>query len=416
MPLGGEIDALVLIARACRSRLFGYFFAVPAQSAPTHGELRALRAEDALVAMLFGGAPIEQARWPILATSLAFDPGAWPFPRFASRGAFGDAWTEVHYDPETLQIVERSAVDPQTVAHLPDARFARAHEAEALLRRLIAGEPAPRTQSVCEVRSPIGLERLQAVAHGGRIQFSTPLDAQDADALARFIEAHPAVQLRVHGFRRGFDAVQLQRFSALRSLQLDVHVLQHANALENLRALQTLRLGAMQLGLHFLESLPQLRELELRGTRAPLTPLRRLHALQRLTLENTPTFDLHLVAQANLQALSLAHGEYDLYGLRALPVLRELELRSLDVTALEALRPLKGLERLQLHQLTHIADLRPLAQLPRLRELHVTGMPQLNVHDFLPLQACAGLRIFEVDVGSRTKAREIYRLMQRGNT
>jgi hypothetical protein len=417
VPLGGEHDALGVIARACRSRLFGYFFAIPASHEPSHDELRALAPENAIAALLFGGGPIEEARWRIVAASLTFDPNAWPFPAFASRGAFGDAWIQVRYDPETLQILERRSIDAADAKALADARFANAEEAERVLQQAIAGEPAPHAQSILELRSPIDAGRLRAVAHGGRVQFSTPLRARDIEQLARFIDAHPHVALRVHGFRHGFDAAHLTRFGGLRELVLDVHALQHPNALQSLHSLQTLRIGAVKTHLDFLGSLTRLRTLELHGTRAPLDPVADLAALHTLVLEGTASIDpAGLRCAPELQALVLAHGEYDVRGLHRLSNLRRLELRALDLSELPAFSELPKLEELELQHLTRIADLRPVADARMLRSLRIGKMPQLNVADFRPLQRCAGLRELFVDVGSRTKEREIYRLMKLGNT
>jgi Leucine-rich repeat (LRR) protein len=173
----------------------------------------------------------------------------------------------------------------------------------------------------------------------------------------------------------------------------------------------------MQLHLEFLQELTQLRDLALHGTRATLAPLQRLAQLQSLTLENTPPVDLSTLAGApTLETLVLAHGDYRLQTLVALKGLRSLELRALETRTLSVLRALSSVERLTLHGLSQVTDLRPIAALPALRELRIRAMPQLNVHHFEPLQACAGLRVLEVDVGSRTKTREIHRLMQRGNT
>lgn len=417
MPLGGDRHALAILARACQSRVFGYFFAVPAGHSPTHDELRALRARDAIAAMLFGGSGIEEGRWPIVATSLAFDEQAWPFPLFASRGAFARTWTQVRYDPQTLQILERAQIDALRAHALPDARFADPPDVETALRRILAGEATPRARSVCEVRSPIDPSRLQALAHGGTVQFSTQLRAADFARLGDFIAAHPHVAFRVHGFRHGFDALALAPLTALRDVTIDVHRLQHAHALAELRALRTLRIGAAQIDLAFLCALPDLRTLDLRGTRASLAPVERCAVLQELLLENTPPPDFSSLASASaLERLSLAHGDYDLQALPALRNLRTLTLRALDVRKLPPLQQLERLERLELCDLHAIADLRPIADAPSLRELRIERMPQLNVNDFAPLQACAGLRAFDVDVGSRRKTREIYRLMNRGNT
>ncbi|HET9097120.1 MAG TPA: Imm26 family immunity protein [Candidatus Baltobacteraceae bacterium] len=417
IPLGGEHDALAILARACRSRLFGYFFAVPAGRTPTHDELRALSPKDALAAMLFGGGGIEHGRWQIIATSLAFDEQAWPFPPFASRGAFARTWTQVRYDPQTLQILERTPLTAAQAQSLPDARFADARDVETVLRRMLAGETAPRAQSVCQLRSPIDPSRLRTLEHGGTLQFSTPLSAADLEQLRVFIEAHPHVQVRVHGFRHGFDALALAPLDALRDLTLEVHHLKHPQALAQLRALRTLRIGAAQIDLAFIDALPALRTLELRGTRASLAPVERCAELRSLLLENTPPPDFPSFAGAPvLEQLTLAHGEYDLDAMTALRNVSTLKLRALDVPQLPPLHRLERLERLELCDLGAVSDLRPLASAPSLRELRIEGMPQLNVADFEALQACAALRSLEVEIGSRRKTREIYRLMKVGNT
>jgi hypothetical protein len=417
VPLGGEYDAIGIIARMCRSRLFGYFFAVPASYEPSHDDLRARRAQDALAALLFGGAAIEEARWDLIATSLAFDPQAWPFPAFASRGAFGDAWTQVRYDPQTLQIAERRAIDDTAAATLPDARFAGAEDAERILRARIAGESSPPAQSIIEVRSPLEPQRLHALERGGRIQFSTLLSCVDLDRLAAFIEGHSNVGLRVHGFRHGFDAAQLSRLGALRELTLDVHDLQHPDALRDLRHLRILRIGHARLHLGFLDALTGLQTLELRRTRAALDPVKRLPSLHALVLESTAPVDLRALRSATvLQTLVLAHGDYDVNTIDALAQLRRLELRALDVRTLPALRVLAHLEDLHVHALGRLTDLQSVADAPALRRLRITAMPHLNVPDFAPLQRCAGLHVFHVEVGSRSKEREIYRLIKAGNT
>ena len=416
VPLGGERDGLGVLARARQSRLFGYFFAVPVSHRPTSEELRALRPQDAVAALLFGGAAIEQARWEIVATSLAFDPQEWPFPDFSSRGAFGDTWTRVRYDPETLQIVERRRIDAQTAAALPDARFADAQDVEAFLRRKIGGEAAPVAQTVCEVRSPVDAERLYALEHGGRLQFSTVLSASELELLATFVNAHPHVALRVHGFRHGFDAAQLTPFTGLRHLILDVHRLQHADSLRALHALQTVRIGALRTTLDFLEALPALRVLELHGTRAPLDPVLRLQHLEALTLEATMPLDFRGFASApRLRALSLGHGEYDLRALDAAGALRSLHLRALDCAELPPLHRLAHLEDLHLEALCRVRDLGPVAQSASIRRLRISAMPQLNVDDFAPLRE-GRLRSFDVEIGSRRKEREIYRLIKPGNS
>ncbi len=416
VPLGAEHAAVGIIARACRSRLFGYFFAVPAAHVPSPEELTRLRAGDALAAVLFGGRPIERARWSVIATSLPFDADAWPFPAFASRGAFAQSWQRIRYDAHTLQIVERTAIDAHASGMLADARFADAHEVEALLRRRIAGADLPRAVSVYELRSPLHANAVRAIENTARVQFSTALTPADLAVLAKLIDERPGIELRVHGFRHGFDTASLAACARLQSLRLDVHRLQHAEALRGLNGLRTLRLGAMRVDLTFLDALQMLERLELRGTRALLDPVLRLRSLHALRLENTAPVDFGALASAeSLRELVLAHADYDLTGVQALPNVQTLALHALDAAALPGFAGLPKLERLHLHALRNLVDLTPIVQAPALRELRLSAMPHLNVEHFAPLQACAGLHDLHVEVGSRRKEREIYRLFDRGS-
>jgi hypothetical protein len=100
----------------------------------------------------------------------------------------------------------------------------------------------------------------------------------------------------------------------------------------------------------------------------------------------------------------------------ALPNLRRLELRGLDIADLTPLAELPKLEELELHGLAHVDDLEWIAGARALQKLRIAEMPHLNVAHFRPLQRCAGLRQLFVDVGSRTKEREIHRLIKGGNT
>lgn len=415
VPLAGAYDALAIITQACRSRLFGYFFAVPSGYTPAMEELKVLRARDALAAMLFGGAPIEDGRWEILATSLAFDADAWPFPDFASRGAFGRTWTRVRYDPATMQIVERAPIEASAAAALPDARFADERHAEALLRRRIRDESDPRARSVVEVRSPIDPTTLRSLDDGARVQFSTPLSTGDLDRLANAVRERPNIALRVHGFAHGFDAGELSRFDRLRDLTLDVTLVQHADELGNLLELRSLRFGRCAVDLTFTRQLPLLRTLELRGTRVEPQALRNAANLRELHLENTLPVDVREAPCATtLEKLVLAHGYYDVAQVESLPAVRRLEFRSLNAQTLPHFDRLRELRTLVVCDLPNVRDLAPIALAPVLRDLHVWAMPQLCVEDFAPFAACARLRV-HVDIGSRRKEREIYRLLRSGN-
>lgn len=411
IPLDAAYDALGVIARACRSRLFGYFFALPAGAALSPEDLRSLRAIDAAACALFGGAPLEDARWPVVATSVRFDPDAWPFPQFVSRGAFARTWHVRTYDPDTMQAVAVDASTQARAAGLPDARFATAEELETLLRERICGAAPEQPLAIAEVRSPLDPGSLHVLARGGRVQFSELLDEADLDMIANFISEHPLVELRVHGIE-SFDLCALQRFRSLRSLLLDVPSVRNAHALVSLTQLRTLRIAAMRETIPF-PALPQLRKLELHGKRAGTDLLHSLHALQSLTLSDAGRVRISEFGFAeNLRELTLAHMPAMLDDIDALPALARLELRELALRELPDLSHNAALQSIALRGVRQLRDLRPLALAPALHELRIENMPQLGVADFEPLAAAAHLHAVNVDVGSRQKEREIYRLLR----
>jgi hypothetical protein len=414
IPLDSACDAVGLIARACRSRLFGYFFAVPADATPSHDELRSLRLQDAATCALFGGAAIEDARWPLIATSLRFDREAWPFPQFASRGAFGRTWSLRVYDPQTMQTVATQPSSEADAAGLPDARFSNAQELETLLRERICSISPPQPIAVAEVRSPLIPASLHVIARGGRVQFSEQLEDADLEQIARFIAANPEVELRVHGFAR-FDARMLQRFESLRSLILEVDALLHAEALSSLVQLRTMRLGAMDEPLppEALAHLPQLRTLELHGGATSVESLDSLPAIETLALVDAGRVRIaELPCSGNLRDLTLAHMPVVAGDLTAMRSLARLELRDLPLHELPDFSRTESLRAVALRGVRRLRDLRPLAAAPHLRELRIERMPQLSVADFEPLRRMQRLRRVFIDVGSRQKEREIYRLLR----
>lgn len=413
VPLGGEYDAVGVIARMCRSRLFGYFFAVDAGRDFSAGEMKALRAQDAVACSLFGGAGLEEARWRIIATSLPFDPQAWPFPQFASRGVFGRTWSAINYDPETMSAASRMAVTPDQAAQLPDARFATPEELETLLRLRIAGETPEVPLSVYEVRSPVHAAGLQLLARGGRVQFSEMLPENELDTLAAFIAAHPGVELRVHTIAN-FDLRALLRFHAVRSLVLDVPSAANAAALSQLRALESFKLGRAdrRILLDALLELPQLRRLELHGAKAHSDIAEALPRLDSLTLYATPPISLERMHSAQrLRTLVLSHVPADVAAIASLPALQRVSLRGMEILSLPDLSGNRQLDLIELRGVTRLCDLAPLVTAPGLRELRIEGMPHLHVRDFEPLTRCANLRNVSIEIGSKTKTREIYRML-----
>jgi hypothetical protein len=418
VPLDAQTDAIGIIACACRSRLFGYFFGASAAHAPTHDELKALKARDAAACSLFGGAGLEDARWQIVATSLPFDREAWPFPQFVSRGAFGRVWTRRIYDPQTMRIVETHEIDEMAARDFPDARCAGPDELEEFLRERICGDVPSRALAICEVNSGFEPDTLHILSRGGRVQFSEPLTREDLDSLAGFVARNPDVELRVHGFStRPFDLRTLSPFQALRALTVDARQCVNVDGLTALSQLHRLRIGAQErpLLLQVLTKLSALRDLELHGQNADVEAMRNCPHLENLTLIDTPPIKLQELACAQvLQMLTIAHVAQPLDAIASLPHLKRLEVRDAAIAILPDLSRNTSLQAISLRNIRDLRDLTPLSFAPALREVEIAGSRRLNVDDFRPLLACPNLSRLRVEIGSRRKEREVYRLVHLG--
>ena len=343
-----------------------------------------LRSRDAVLHRHFGGAGLEEGRWQILAASLPFDAQAWPVPPGAR------------------------------------AAFATPVQLEAELRARIAGEPPQTPLAVYEAKSPIDIGALESLGSGSRVQFSVTLGEAGLARLAAFLQNRPDVELRVHGaWRQGFDARTLARFSAVRSLVLDARRVLHADALAALNDLRTLRVGpaAEPFSLRAARDLPRLSGIALAGPAADVETLRRLPALESIRLIDTPPVRLRgLASAARIRSLTLAHAAGDLDEVRFLPALDRLELQSLVLERLPDLSHNANLHSLLLRDVRGVRDLAPICSAPALRELVIEAMPQLEVGDFRALAACERLLGLWVEIGSKTKSREVYRMLRPGRS
>jgi hypothetical protein len=290
---------------------------------------------------------------------------------------------------------------------MPSARFESAALVEARLRGLREG------LAVRELRSPLDASELARVPPAGRVQFGSPLTAQDVGALAALLSARPDLELRVHGFsREPFDATVFAQFRGLRRLVLDVRV-PSLDVLTPLAAtLESLTVGR-RAGVPFKPpELPRLTSLELHHVAIPAFARSRLPALCRLALVDTVQGDLEPVASlANLESLVVRYGACsDAAAIPALSRLQFLELRGLR--ELGSLPPLDGLAALRsivLAALPRIVDLRALATAPALESVEVFAMGHLGVNDLDALREVRRLCHVSVDIGGRRKNREVYR-------
>lgn len=403
VPLGAACDAIGVITHACRSRLFVYFFAAPVDRDPSFEELKALRPQHAKARFLVGGAPIESLRWPVLATSVPFDAALWPFPSFVHRGAFGRTWTVRTYDPETMQRTGQHASSADAAWALPPAHFLNEDECETELRECIAGIAPAQPAIVCEIRTPLDLRALEPLASGGRVQCAQPLHTEIVAEIAQHAGA-PA-ELRLHSmYAWPFDLRVLSAWRHLRALTIDTTNVLHPHALDALGDLFRLRLPA-----NVLQKTPPLasvRDLSVYGDGSAVA----LHAwpnVEELTVENARV-DLRDLAETPVRALVLRHCAFDPGALAALNRLLHVEIASMQLRDAEAIARAPRVASLVLRDIRLLHDLAPLAKMPHLRELRVTGMPQLRASDFAALAARGDVLVLS-DSGNRTFDREIHR-------
>ncbi len=345
--------------------------------------LRKLRPQSAVLARFFGGAGLEEQRWPILATSLAFEAETWSAPALSSPA------------------------------------FATPDQLEEELLQAIAGIAPETPLAVYELKPDFDLASPALLDAGGRAQFSRDLPAADYERLAAYLRSHSNVELRIHGtWTGGFDAALLGRFSAISALMLDTPLVRNAAELRKLHRLASFR-AAVESGMSLepLTALASLRFLELRGTSWPVQELYGFTQLEDLRLTNTPPISpASLGFKGRLRTLALRHGIYDLSQIASLPALERLELQNVRIDRLPDFSSNSGLHTLTLRDLRLVRDLTPILSARALQRLTIEAMPQLEVPDFAPLVDCAEGLGLSIEIGSKTKSREVYRMLRKGRT
>lgn len=383
IPLPGRNDALGIIARADRSRLYGYFFSVERSDSVAHERLKQLRPSDAVLARFFGGAGLEERRWPILATSLALDPGVWSAP------------------------------------NVPSPHFATPDQLEDELRQRIAGIPPETPLAVYEVKTPLDASSFATLDGGGRLQFSEPLREPEYERLSAFLQSRPNIELRIHGaWAGGFNAALLERFPMLRAVMLETPQVRNAQAFAALRNLISFRAAVEDgMNLEALAEVASLRSIDLRGLAADVEAPTRFAHLEDLRLTNTRSVPFGSSAcKERLQNLALRHGVYDLSQIASLPALERLQLQDMRLERLPGFSANPNLHTLVLRDLRDVRDLRPILTAPALRRLTIEGLLQLEVADFAPLIDRVEGMALSIDIGSKTKSREVYRMLRPGRT
>lgn len=161
----------------------------------------------------------------------------------------------------------------------------------------------------------------------------------------------------------------------------------------------------------------------------------RFPKLTELSLYNLPKLELKpLLAQKSLTSLRIQHGSIinipstrlisnlnkldlwkikgldDLNWLGSLTNLCSLELGGLsDIQSLPELSKLKQLSYIQLDQLKSLTSLAPIAKLPALARLHVVGMNQIPMEDYLALAKSSTVTEITPGYSSKSKNEQVGR-------
>lgn len=238
-----------------------------------------------------------------------------------------------------------------------------------------------------------------AVAQADTVQFDEPLPLMLLDAVARALREHPEVRFRVYGTALDPSLAFLRDFEDVRHLLVDMWEVSSFDRLGNFRNLITLGLGATRSkrpSLRFLRELPQLATLYIQGHEKDFPAVAELRTLRNLHLGACPVRDISCIGNANLERLVINFGGLrQLQALAAMPRLRDLELfqiRQLDSSDLHPLSAMPSLQALVLGNLRNVTTLEFLTGNPKttLQFLELEGL--VNLASLQPLEQCQRLR------------------------
>jgi hypothetical protein len=249
---------------------------------------------------------------------------------------------------------------------------------------------SPSGLSVREFRGGIGEKSLEELGPGARLSWRDPLDPLSLARVAGWLAARPAASVRLHG--RAVSKLPELAHALPEVLTIDAA---GSNLLPPLRIgrVRSLEIAGMPDDLaRVLDTFADVRALRLAARGEPLPP----GALDGRELR---VLDLSRVgAGPDLAALAGLTG-----------------LRSLRLYRLEGFTRLDGVERhgllaeLALAGLVGVDDLEPLARLPALAALELTGMWQLDLPAVSVLERLSRLSALSIDIGGRRKNVEVYR-------
>jgi hypothetical protein len=272
-------------------------------------------------------------------------------------------------------------------------------------RRWVALEPERVRPLHATVRSPVDLERLPT-AHDvlGWVQFNESLTEEDHQVLAGWLLGRPGVGLRMYPGRDvGTDVEFLRYYPFIKRLAIEVHGLVSLDGLNHVETgLLQLTLGSTRrtMDLKVLERFTGLRRLYLEKHRKNIEVVAGMEQLRDLTLRSVTLSDLSLLKPLRqLRALDLKLG-----GTKDLALLPELAPISyfeawqvLGLADLSALSEVTSLQHLFLQSLRQVQTLPDLSRLTALRRVHIENMK--GISDLAPLAKAPSLRdLFVVDM------------------
>jgi len=252
--------------------------------------------------------------------------------------------------------------------------------------------------------------------------------------VARLLEDHPAVTLRVHSDQTTLDF--LRSFPRLRRFNAAIPRLETWTGLAHLPAdAEELSLGATRktLSLSIIGRFRNLRTLHLEGQRKDISVLAELETLEDLTLRSITLPDLSLLTGLKrLWSLDIKLGgtrnlallprleslKYlELWGVRGLtdvtPIASTASLQFLflqDLSRVQAVPPLDSminLRRVWIETLNGLTDVCPIARAPALEEFSAVSMRHLKPQNFRCFLDHPTLRYLNAGFGSLRKNADV---------
>lgn len=257
-------------------------------------------------------------------------------------------------DPETAQLLNQHA----TIFQQSDRRWIEAHGASADAFRPLEAE--------CKT-----------------VQFNSPKTPAELQRVADLLKNRPDVELYVYG-NGALDLGFLQYFHGLKRLHLGLYACRDFSGLCHVAdTLTDLALPTLPkpISLRFIETLPQLKSLFLRGPCKDFDAVQRHVPLEALSISGSKVPHISDLSRLiNLRDLTIVFGKTTGFEfLRDFPKLKALRL--ISIRGLIDLAPLTEagtLEKICLDGLHHVTRFPDFGKLERLREIQVLRMKGLS--------------------------------------